>query len=197
MRVLILVALVFTWFIFVSLASIHKYQFFKVLLFVTIRRISFSGHYFLAFELNKNRKNFKYAHFLRSDSYSQRLIPQNFLKTFKFFNIKVAIMDTPNRHEKLKPTLTVPLTLKNSITLSKIRQYSKNWILKILKDWQKALHEEYHYSWFTNFSKIAELLGETNDFSASTVQRKSALSRILENQRCSNRIKHSQGKLRF
>ena len=35
----------------------------------------------------------------------------------------------------------------------------------------KTLHEEKHYSWFTGLSKIAEVLGETNDFLASTVLR--------------------------
>ena len=44
----------------------------------------------------------------------------------------------------------------------------------------KTLHEENHYSWFTGLSKITEVLGETNDFLASTVQRKLALRRILE-----------------
>ena len=61
----------------------------------------------------------------------------------------------------------------------------------------KALHEENHYSWFSGLSRIAEVLGETNDFSASPVQRKSALNRILENQWCSIRVKYSQGKLRL
>ena len=60
----------------------------------------------------------------------------------------------------------------------------------------KALHEENNYSWFTGLSKIAEVLGETNDFLASTVQRKSALRRILENQWYSSRVKYSQGNLR-
>ena len=35
----------------------------------------------------------------------------------------------------------------------------------------KTLHEEYHYSWLTGFSNIAEVLGETNDFSVSIVQK--------------------------
>ena len=63
-------------------------------------------------------------------------------------------MDTPYRHEKLQPTLTVPLTLKNSITLSKIRQYSKNWILKILKDCQKR----YMRSTITHGSQTSQKL---------------------------------------
>ena len=45
--------------------------------------------------------------------------------------------------------------------------------------------------------KIAEVLAETNDFSASTVQRKSTPSRILENKWYSSRVKYSQGKIRF
>ena len=61
----------------------------------------------------------------------------------------------------------------------------------------KALHEEHHYSWFTGLPKIAEVLGETNDFSDSIERRKSALNRILENQWYCNRIKYSPGKLRL
>ena len=58
-------------------------------------------------------------------------------------------------------------------------------------------HEENHYSWFTHLTKNTEALGETNDFLASTVQRKSALKRILKNQWYSCRVKYSQGKLRL
>ena len=61
----------------------------------------------------------------------------------------------------------------------------------------KALHEENHYSWFTGLSKIAEFLGEANDFLASTVQRKLALRKILENQWYSSPVKYSQGNLRL
>ena len=61
----------------------------------------------------------------------------------------------------------------------------------------KTLHEENHYSWFTGLSKVAEVLGETNDFLASTVQRKLALRRILESHWYSSRVKYSQGKLRL
>ena len=61
----------------------------------------------------------------------------------------------------------------------------------------KVLHEKNHYPWFTGLSKIAEVLRETNDFLASTVQRKSGLRRILENQWYSSRVKYSQGKLRL
>ena len=61
----------------------------------------------------------------------------------------------------------------------------------------KTLHEENYYSWFTGLSKVAEVLGETNDFLASTVQRKLALRRILENHWYSSRVKYSQGKLRL
>ena len=60
-----------------------------------------------------------------------------------------------------------------------------------------SLHEENYYSWFTGLSKVAEVLGETNDFLASTVQRKLALRRILENHWYSSRVKYSQGKLRL
>ena len=45
----------------------------------------------------------------------------------------------------------------------------------------KDSHEENYYSWFTHLTKNTEVLGETNDFLASTVQRKSALKRILKN----------------
>ena len=61
----------------------------------------------------------------------------------------------------------------------------------------KDLHEENHNACFTGLSKIAEVLGETDDFLASTAQRKSALRRILENQWYSTRAKYSQGKLRL
>ena len=57
----------------------------------------------------------------------------------------------------------------------------------------KALHKEHHYSCFTDLSKITEDLGEANDLSASTGQRKSALCGILENQWYSNRTKYTQG----
>ena len=79
---------------------------------------------------------------------------------------------------------------------------------KHLQDWSSPIiqetvklpresQEECYYSCFTILSKIAEVLGETNDFSASTVQRKSALSKILKSQWYSNRIRYSQGKLRL
>ena len=45
----------------------------------------------------------------------------------------------------------------------------------------KTLHEDNHYSWSTGLSNVAEVLGETNDFLASTVQRKLTPRRILEN----------------
>ena len=61
----------------------------------------------------------------------------------------------------------------------------------------KALYEENHYSWFTGLSKIAGVLGELNYFLASTVPRKSALRKILENQWYSSRAKYNQGKLRL
>ena len=61
----------------------------------------------------------------------------------------------------------------------------------------KTLHEENHYSWFTGLSKIAEVLGETNDFVARTVERKLAVRRILENHWYSSRVKYRQGKLRL
>ena len=61
----------------------------------------------------------------------------------------------------------------------------------------KTSHEENYHSWFTGLSKVAEVLGETNDFLASTVQRKLALRRILENYWYSSRVKYSQGKLRL
>ena len=61
----------------------------------------------------------------------------------------------------------------------------------------KTLHQENHYSWFTGLSKVAEVLGEINDFLASTVQREIAFRRILENHWYSSRVKYSQGKLRL
>ena len=54
----------------------------------------------------------------------------------------------------------------------------------------KTLHEDNHYSMFTGLSKV-------NDFLASTVLRKLALRRILENHWYSSRVKYSQGKLRL
>ena len=61
----------------------------------------------------------------------------------------------------------------------------------------KTLHEENHYSCFTGLSKIAEVLGGINDFLASTVQRKLALRRILENHWYSSQVKYSHGRLRL
>ena len=61
----------------------------------------------------------------------------------------------------------------------------------------KTLHEENYYSWFTGLSEVAEFLAETKDFLASTVQRKLALRRILENHWYPSQVKYSQGKLRL
>ena len=36
----------------------------------------------------------------------------------------------------------------------------------------ETLHLENHYSWFTGLSKVSDILGETDDFLASTIQRK-------------------------
>ena len=47
------------------------------------------------------------------------------------------------------------------------------------------------------FQKVAEVLGETNNFLASTVQRKLALRRIVESHWYSSRVRYSQGKLRL
>ena len=80
------------------------------------------------------------------------------------------------------------------ISFWKHRQDSPSPIVQETVKLSKALHEENR---LTGLSKIAEVLGETNDFLASTVQRKSALRRILENQWYSSRVKYSQGKLRL
>ena len=47
------------------------------------------------------------------------------------------------------------------------------------------------------FQKVAEVLGESNDFLASTVRRKLALRRIVESHWYSSRVRYSQGKLRL
>ena len=47
------------------------------------------------------------------------------------------------------------------------------------------------------FQKVAEVLGESNDFLASTVRRKLALRRFVESHWYSSRVRYSQGKLRL
>ena len=58
-------------------------------------------------------------------------------------------------------------------------------------------HDLHSSSEIKGLLKTIEVLGETNDSLASTVDRKSALRRILENQWYSSKIKYSQGKLRL
>ena len=83
------------------------------------------------------------------------------------------------------------------ISFRKHLQDSPSPIIQEIVKLSKALYEENHYSWFTGLSKIAEVLGEADDFLASTIQRISALRRILENQWYSSRVKYNQGKLRL
>ena len=80
------------------------------------------------------------------------------------------------------------------ISFWKHLQDSPNPIVEERVKLSKTLHEENHYSWFTGLSKVAEVLGETNDFLASTVQRKLALRRILENHWYSSQVKLRQTK---
>ena len=91
----------------------------------------------------------------------------------------------------------IPGTMTRMISFWKHLQDSLSPIIQETVKLSKTLHEENHYSWFTGLSKIVEVLGETNDFLASTVQRKSALRRILINQWYSSRVRYSQGKLRL
>ena len=91
----------------------------------------------------------------------------------------------------------IPGIMTRMISFWKHLQDSPNPIVEERVKLSKTLHEENHYSWFTGLSKVAEVLGETNDFLASTVQRKLALRRILENHWYSSRVKYSQGKLRL
>ena len=83
------------------------------------------------------------------------------------------------------------------MSFQKYLQDSPSPIIQETAKLPKDSHEENHYSWFTDQPKITEVLGETNDFLASTVQRKSALKRILKYQWYSSRVKYSQGKLRL
>ena len=75
----------------------------------------------------------------------------------------------------------IPGIMASMILFWKHLQDSPSPIIEGTVKLSKTLHEENHYSWFTGLSKVAEVLGETNDFLASTVQRKLALRRILEN----------------
>ena len=54
------------------------------------------------------------------------------------------------------------------ISFWKHLQHSPSPIIQETAKLAKALHEENHYLWFTGLSKIAEVLGETNDFLALT-----------------------------
>ena len=74
----------------------------------------------------------------------------------------------------------IPGIMPRMISFWKHLQDSPSPIIEQTVKLSKTLHEQNHYSWFTGLSKVAEVLGETNDFLASTVQRKLALRRILE-----------------
>ena len=73
----------------------------------------------------------------------------------------------------------IPGIMTRMILFWKNLQGSPSSIIQETVKLSKALHEENHYSWFSGLTRIAEVLGETNDFSASPVQRKSAFNRIL------------------
>ena len=98
--------------------------------------------------------------------------------------------------ETNRPSLT-PGIMTRMIQFWKYLKDSPSPIIEETVKLSKNLPEENHYSWFTGLSKVEEVLGETNDFLASTVQRKLALRRILENHWYSSRVKYSQGKLRL
>ena len=102
-----------------------------------------------------------------------------------------AVLSETNR------SFQIPGIMTRMISFWKHLQDSSSPIIKETVKLSKTLHEENHYSWFTGLSKVAEVLGETNDFFTSTVQRKLALRRILENHWYSSRVKYSQGKLRL
>ena len=77
----------------------------------------------------------------------------------------------------------IPGIITRMISFWKHLQDSPSPIIQETVKLSKALHEKNNNSWFTGSSKIAEVLGETDGFLASAAQIKSALRRILKNQR--------------
>ena len=76
----------------------------------------------------------------------------------------------------------IPDIMTRMISFWKHLQDSPSPVIQETVKLSGALQEKNNKPWFTGFSKIAEVLGETDDFLASTARRKSALKRILENQ---------------
>ena len=89
----------------------------------------------------------------------------------------------------------IPRIMTRMISDWKHLQDSPSPVIQETVKLSKALHEKNHNS--ETITIIAEVLGETDDFLASTAQRRSALRRILENQWYSIRVKYSQDKLRL
>ena len=114
----------------------------------------------------------------------------------RFLGVNSKVTNWAVLRETNRPSL-IPGIMTRMISFWKHLQDSPSPIIEGPVKLSKTLHEENHYSWFTGLSKVAEVLGETNDFLASTVQRKLALRRILENHWYSSRVKYSQGKLRL
>ena len=123
--------------------------------------------------------------FVSSDFLSERQLKNTvdklhcvFIKQILGVNSKAsnwAILSETNRSS------LIPGTMTRTISFWKHLQDSPSPIIQETVKLSKALHEKSHKSWFTGLSKIADVLGETDDFLATTAQRKSALRRILEN----------------
>ena len=117
-----------------------------------------------------------------------------FIKKILGFNSKAsnwAVLSETNRSS------LIPGIMTRMISFWKQLQDSPSPIIQETVKLSKTLHEENHDSCFTGLSKIAEVLGGINDFLASTVKRKLALRRILENHWYSSRVKYSHGRLRL
>ena len=125
------------------------------------------------------RSTFFTRKFVHSDFLSERQLKNAidklhcvFIKQILGVNSKAsnwAILSETNRSS------LIPGIMNRMISFWKHLQDSPSPIIQETVKFSKALHEKNHNSWFTGLSKIAEVLGETNDFLASTAQRKSAL----------------------
>ena len=120
--------------------------------------------------------------------FTRKFVPSDFLIEQQLKNTVdkqiLGVNSDPSNWEVLSETnrsSLIPGIMTRMISFWKHLQDSPSPIIQETVKLSKTLHEENHYSWFTGLSKITEVLGETNDFLASTVQRKLALRRILEN----------------
>ena len=136
-------------------------------------------------------KHFFKRKFVPKDFLNKRLLKNEidklhcvFIKQILGVNRKAsnwAVLSETNR------SYLIPRIIIIMILFWKHLQDSPSPIIQETLKLSKALHEENHYSWF----KIAEVLDGTNDILASSVQRKSALRRVLENQWYFSRVKCS------